>query len=383
VAGPLAGLRVRELAAIGPVPFAAMILADLGAEVVRVDRPDCAGSTREFADSHLVLDRGRRSISVDLKDPRGVRIVRDLAARSDVLLEGFRPGVLERLGLGPDVLLGLNPRLIVGRMTGWGQYGPEARRAGHDINYLALSGALEPIADGAGRAPTPPMNMLGDFGGGGMLLGLGVLAAAWHAQQSGQGQVVDAAIVDGAALLTAMLHSMRASGTWDSPRGENLFDGGAPYYRVYQTRDGKWFSVGAIEPKFYAELTRVLGLADELPTEAQNDRSLWPAQTALLRDTFASRTRDEWTAQFAGTDACAAPVLAADEVISDPHLSAREVYRTWHGIVQPAPAPRFSVTPANPPGPAPLVGADTTDVLAGLGIAPNEVAELVAAGVVG
>jgi alpha-methylacyl-CoA racemase len=383
VAGPLAGLRVLELAAIGPVPFAAMMLADLGADVVRLDRPERSGDTRDFADSHLVLDRGRKSIAIDLKDPRGVQIALDLAGRSDVLLEGFRPGVLERLGLGPDVLLGRNPRLVVGRMTGWGQDGPEATRAGHDINYIALAGALEPIADGPGADPTPPLNMLGDFGGGGMLLGVGVLAAVWHAGRTGQGQVVDAAIVDGAALLTAMLHSMRASGTWDAPRGANLFDGGAPYYRVYRTSDGKWFSVGAIEPKFYAELARILGLTAQLLPERQNDRSLWPAQTALLRDTFASRTRDEWATLFAGSDACAAPVLAADEVIADPHLAAREVYRICDGIVQPSPAPRFSATPADRPGPAPLVGADTADVLAGLGITPAEVDELLAAGVVG
>jgi alpha-methylacyl-CoA racemase len=268
-------------------------------------------------------------------------------------------------------------------MTGWGQDGPQSRRAGHDINYIALAGALEPIADGAGTAPTPPMNMLGDFGGGGMLLALGVLAAAWHARATGHGQVVDAAIVDGAALMTAMLHSMRATGTWAEPRGENLFDGGAPYYRVYGTRDGGWFSVGAIEPKFYAELVRVLGLSDRMPVDAQNDRSLWPEHTALLTYTFATRTRDDWAEAFAGTDACAAPVLAPDEVLDDPHLCARTTYGRWDGIVQPAPAPRFSATAAQWPGAAPAVGADTADVLAGLGLAPDEVAALIAAGVVG
>jgi alpha-methylacyl-CoA racemase len=251
-AGPLQGVRVVEMACIGPGPFAGMLLADMGADVVRVDRPERTGGRRAEADSHLVLDRGRRSIAVDLKHPDGPGTVLHLAARAHVLIEGFRPGVMERLGLGPDAVLARNPALVYGRMTGWGQDGPQSRQAGHDINYLSLPGALEPVAAPGGSAPVPPLNMLGDFGGGGMLLALGIVSALLHASESGHGQVVDAAIVDGTALFTAMLHALRFTGHWGEPRGGNLFDGGAPYYGVYRCADGGWLSVGAIEPKFYA-----------------------------------------------------------------------------------------------------------------------------------
>jgi alpha-methylacyl-CoA racemase len=374
--GPLAGVRVIEMACIGPGPFAGMLLADLGAEIVRVDRPERVGGRRGDADSHLVLDRGRRSIAIDLKHPDGPDIVLDLAAGADVLIEGFRPGVMERLGLGPDAVLARNPALVYGRMTGWGQDGPRASRAGHDINYISLAGALEPAAARDGGAPVPPLNMLGDFGGGGMLLALGIVSALLHARGSGQGQVVDAAIVDGTALLTAMLHAMRFTGEWGSTRGANLFDGGAPYYGVYRCGDGGWLSVGAIEPKFYAQFADGLGLAAELSAQAQHDRGDWPRQRALVAAAIARRPRDEWVAVFAGTDACVTPVLAPDEVLSDPHLAARAVFTEVDGLVQPAPAPRFSRTPGARGAAAPLVGEHTEAVLSDFGFSPSDIAGL-------
>jgi alpha-methylacyl-CoA racemase len=380
--GPLAGVRVIEMACIGPGPFAGMLLADLGAEIVRVDRPERVGGRRGDGDSHLVLDRGRRSIAIDLKHPDGPGIVLRLAAGADVLIEGFRPGVMERLGLGPDAVLARNPALVYGRMTGWGQDGPRASRAGHDINYISLAGALEPAAAPDGGAPVPSLNMLGDFGGGGMLLALGVVSALLHARSSGQGQVVDAAIVDGTALLTAMLHAMRFTGDWASPRGGNLFDGGAPYYRVYRCADGGWLSVGAIEPKFYAEFARGLGLAAELPPRAQHDRGDWPRQRALVTAAIAGRPRDEWAAVFAGTDACVTPVLAPGEALSDPHLAARAVFTDVDGLLHPAPAPRFSRTPAAPGAAGPLVGAHSEAVLADFGFSPSAIARLGRAGAV-
>jgi alpha-methylacyl-CoA racemase len=380
--GPLAGVRVIEMACIGPGPFAGMLLADLGAEIVRVDRPERAGGRRGDGESHLVLDRGRRSIAVDLKHPDGPGIVLDLAAGAEVLIEGFRPGVMERLGLGPDVVLARNPALVYGRMTGWGQDGPLASRAGHDINYISLAGALEPVAAPGGGAPVAPLNMLGDFGGGGMLLALGVVSALLHARSSGQGQVVDAAIVDGTALLTAMLHAMRFTGDWGSTRGGNLFDGGAPYYGVYRCADGGWLSVGAIEPKFYAEFTRGLGLTAELPQDAQHDRADWPRQRALVAAAIAGRPRDEWAALYAGTDACVTPVLAPGEVLSDPHLAARAVFTDVDGLVHPTPAPRFSRTPAAPGAAGPLVGEHTAAVLADFGFSPSAIARLGRSGAV-
>jgi alpha-methylacyl-CoA racemase len=382
-AGPLAGVRVVEMACIGPGPFAGMLLADMGAEIVRVDRPERVGGRRADAASHLVLDRGRRSIAVDLKHPDGPAVVMDLAAGADVLIEGFRPGVMERLGLGPEVVLARNPALVYGRMTGWGQDGPMASVAGHDINYISLAGALEPTAAPDGGPPVPPLNMLGDFGGGGMLLALGLVSALLHARESGQGQVVDAAIVDGTALLTAMLHAMRFTGDWGSARGENLFDGGAPYYGVYRCADGGWLSAGAIEPKFYAQFAAGLGLAAELTPQAQHDRADWGRQRALVAAAIARRPRDEWVAVFAGTDACVTPVLAPDEVLSDPHLAARAVFADVDGLVQPEPAPRFSRTPGARRSAVPSVGEHTEAVLADFGFSPSAIAGLAKSGAVG
>jgi alpha-methylacyl-CoA racemase len=382
VAGPLQGLRVIEIACIGPGPFAGMMLADLGAEVIRVDRPEQAGALRPDGASHLVIDRGRRSIAVDLKHPLGADLVLDLVGKADVLIEGMRPGVMERLGLGPDEVLVRNPRLVYARMTGWGQDGPDALRAGHDINYIAVSGALEPIASHGGGAPVPPMNMLGDFGGGGMLLALGILSALLHVRSTGEGQVVDASIVEGTALLTAMHHSLVYSGLWDAPRGENLFDGGAPYYGVYPCSDGRWLSVGAIEPKFYAEFVAGLGLSAELPGEAQRAVELWPRQRALVAATIAHRTRDEWVATFAERDACVAPVLNPDEALGHPQLAARCVYVRVDGLIQPTPAPRFSRTPGTIGSGAPAVGEHSRAILADFGIEATAVARLIDQGVV-
>jgi alpha-methylacyl-CoA racemase len=381
-AGPLAGVRVIEMACIGPGPFAGMLLADMGADIVRVDRPDKVGCPRGDADSHRVLDRGRRSVAVDLKHPAGPEVVLRLAAGADVLIEGFRPGVMERLGLGPDDVARRNPGLVYGRMTGWGQDGPSAPRAGHDINYISLAGALEPIAALGGGAPVAPLNMLGDFGGGGMLLALGVVSALLHARESGQGQVIDASIVDGTALLTAMTHAIRGSGGWASSRGENLFDGGAPYYGVYQCVDARWLSVGAIEPKFYAELAAGLGLTAQLPPETQHARELWPGQRALIAATIARRTRDEWVAIFGGRDACVAPVLAPDELLTQPHLAARGVFTEADGLVQPEPAPRFSRTPGARGATAPLVGEHTDAVLGDFGLSEPDIAALRKSGAV-
>lgn len=369
------------MACIGPGPFAGMLLADMGADVIRVDRPRGVGGRRPDGDTHLVLDRGRRSVAVDLKHPDGPEVVLRLAEHADVLIEGFRPGVMERLGLGPDPLATRNPRLVYGRMTGWGQYGPDASRAGHDINYIALAGALEPIAAPDGGPPVPPLNMLGDFGGGGMLLAFGVVSALLHARESGQGQVVDAAIVDGTALLTAMTHAMRATGSWGSPRGENLFDGGAPYYGVYQCADGGWLSVGAIESQFYADLVAGLGLAEELPAAGQHARDSWPGQRALIAKTIAGRTRDQWVAAFGGLDACVAPVLAPAEVLGHPHLRERGVFADVDGLVQPESAPRLSRTPGARGAAAPLVGEHTEAVLAEFGFSESSVARLIELGV--
>ena len=346
MAGPLSGLSVLEIGGIGPGPFVGMMLADLGAEVIRVDRPGAPADPG----THGVLMRGRRTMELDLKEEAARATVRDMAATTDVLSEGFRPGVMERLGLGPDELLALNPRLVYGRVTGWGQNGPLAHTAGHDINYIALAGALEPLA-GRDLTPTPPLNMLGDFGGGGMLLACGVLSALWHVASTGEGQTVDASIVDGTALLTAMLHSMRASGEWSAPRGENLFDGGAPFYGVYETADGGWLAVGAIEPQFYAQFLAGLDLAGEPALASQADRSSWPAGRERVAARIRECSRDEWVRVFDGTDACVSPVLSPDEAATHPHLVARGTYVTEQGVLQPAPAPRFSATPLNLPVP--------------------------------
>jgi alpha-methylacyl-CoA racemase len=380
--GPLAGFRIIEMAGIGPAPFTATLLADMGAEVVRVDR-------REATDLGLpgrepkfdVLHRGRRSLALDVKSEAGRDIVSRLAAKADGLIEGFRPGVMERLGLGPDELLKANPRLVYGRMTGFGQDGPMAQAAGHDIDYIALAGALHPIGR-KGQAPVPPLNLVGDFGGGGMFLAFGVVCGLLEAQKSGKGQVVDAAMVDGAAYLMAGIYGLFSQGTWLDERGSNFIDGGAPYYDVYQTKDGKWLAVGAIEKRFYEELIEKLGLAaKDLPK--QHDRKRWPELKAQIAEVIATRTRDEWVAVFEGSDACVAPVLAMGEVDKHPHNVARSTFVKRDGVLQPAPAPRFSRTRPEL-GPAPRGrGADSEAVLEDWGFVPAEIAELKKAGVVG
>jgi alpha-methylacyl-CoA racemase len=370
VTGPLDGVRIVELAGIGPAPFAAMVLADLGADIVRVDR---AGGGSGFARMD-VMNRGRRSIAVDLKHPEGVEVVLRLAAGSDVLIEGFRPGVAERLGVGPEPCLERNPRLVYGRMTGWGQDGPYAAEAGHDITYAAVAGALAHIGR-AGQPPTPPLNLVADFGGGGMLLALGVVSAVLSARETGRGQVVDAAMVDGVALLMAPFFMAFRSGFFSSERGTNLLDSGAPFYDSYACADGRYVAVGALEPQFYAALVAGLGL-DAASLGEQNDKANWPAMRARFAATFLTRTRDEWVAHFAGRDACVAPVNTTEETLADPHLVARGTVVEVDGVPQPAPAPRFSETPALVDRPAPEAGEHTDELLAGLGYAPDAVTAL-------
>ncbi|MFF3846134.1 CaiB/BaiF CoA transferase family protein [Streptomyces sp. NPDC002328] len=346
-----------ELAGIGPGPFAAMLLADLGADVVRVDRP--GGSSLAIDPAHDVTNRNKRSVIVDLKSPDGPARVLDLAARADVLLEGNRPGVAERLGVGPEACHARNPRLVYGRMTGWGQDGPLAARAGHDIAYIAVTGALGMI--GAPDTPPPaPANLLGDYAGGSLYLVVGVLAALHHARATGEGQVVDAAIVDGTAHLSAMLHGMLAAGGWQDRRAANLLDGGCPYYGAYETADGGYMAVGALEPQFYDTFVRLLELDDF--TDARKDWTRWGDLREAVAARFKSRTRDEWTALFEGTDACVAPVLSLREAPHHPHLAARGTFTDHAGITQPAPAPRFSLTPTAVRGGPALPGADTAGV---------------------
>ncbi|MFF9281256.1 CaiB/BaiF CoA transferase family protein [Streptomyces griseosporeus] len=355
--GPLSGVRVVELAGIGPGPFAAMLLADLGADVVRVDRPGGPGLGIDPAVD--VTNRNKRSVVVDLKAADGPARVLDLAARADVLIEGYRPGVAERLGVGPADCHARNPRLVYGRMTGWGQHGPLAPAAGHDIAYLALTGTLG-MTGAPDRPPNAPANLLGDYAGGSLYLVVGVLAALHHARVSGTGQVVDAAIVDGAAHLSAMIHGMLAAGAWQDRRGANLLDGGCPYYGTYETSDGRYMAVGALEPQFYAEFVRLLGLGDH--AAAHTDVTRWGELREAVAARFRTRTRDEWTAVFEGTDACVAPVLSLREAPHHPHLAARGTFTDHGGLTQPAPAPRFSATPtAVRTGPA-RPGADTEDV---------------------
>ena len=373
-AGPLTGIRVVELAGIGPGPFAAMLLSDLGADVVRIDRagsvPPAGANLQPGQD---VLSRGRRSLGVDLKNPDGVAVVLRLLESADVLLEGFRPGVAERLGLGPDVCLQRNPRLVYGRMTGWGQEGPLAARAGHDINYIALAGALHPIGY-ADRPPPVPLNFIGDFGGGGMLLAFGIACALVERMSSGQGQVVDAAMVDGAAIQTAMFHGMLAMGMWNAHREANLLDGGAPFYRCYECADGGYVAVGALEPQFYAELLARLALD---PAEwPQHERDLWPHQTRRLAGIFMTRSRDDWSVVFDGADACVAPVLTLAEAGDHPHMVARDTFVQANGHRQPAPAPRFSRSPGAIQGPPVLAGTHTDEILAEAGFDDEETAAL-------
>ncbi|WP_406055946.1 CaiB/BaiF CoA transferase family protein [Kribbella sp. NBC_00889] len=357
--GPLQGVKVVELAGIGPAPFACMMLAELGADVLRIDRP--GGGLAFGPPEYELVNRGRRNVALDLKNPTAIDIVRRLAAQADVLVEGFRPGVAERLGVGPEDCHAINPRLVYGRMTGWGQDGPLAQTAGHDIDYLAVSGALHLIGR-AGGPPQVPANLLGDFAGGALYLVVGLLAALHEAQRSGRGQVVDAAIVDGSAHLTTMLLGALAAGNWRQDRGTNLLDTGAPFYDVYETADGKHVAVGAIEPQFYDELIATLGIS----APDRNDPANWPELRKVLTETFLQRTQDEWAQVFDGTDACVAPVLplAADH----PHLVARGTFMDHDGIRQAAPAPRFSGTPTSLGRPPARPGQHTRDALAEWGI---------------
>jgi alpha-methylacyl-CoA racemase len=369
-AGPLAGVRVLELAGIGPGPFCAMMLADQGATVLRIDRPGAGDprAEREF------LNRGRRSAVLDLKHPRAVDALLRLVEKADVLLEGFRPGVTERMGVGPDICLQRNPRLVYARMTGWGQQGPLSATVGHDIGYIARAGALHALGR-AGGPPQFPANLLGDFGGGGMVMAFGICAALVERAASGRGQVVDTAIVDGVASLLAMPLMLMAQGRWRDERGVNLLDGGVPWYDVYETADGQWMAVGALEPRFYAALVSGLGLTG-LPD--RHDPRNWPELRARLSARFRERTRDEWAAVFAGSEACAEPVLSLHEAAADPHLAARGTYVTADGIIQPAPAPRFSRTPGQLPDPPPVPGQHTIEALTEWGLPDAE--DLVASG---
>ncbi len=378
--GPLEGIRVIEIAGIGPGPFCAMVLADLGADVVRVDRADRVPDEAPATPSLDLLNRGRRSIGVNLKVPEGVETVLRLVESADVLIEGFRPGVAERLGIGPDECAARNPRLVYGRMTGWGQDGSYASMAGHDINYIALAGVLSTIGR-AGEAPVPPINLVGDFGGGGMLLALGVCAALVETARSGRGQVIDAAMTDGAALLSTMVHSFVAMGHWGE-RGTNMLDTGAPFYDVYECADGEYVSIGSIEPQFYAELLRITGLesADDLPR--QMDREAWPAMKARVADVIRSRTRNEWVELMEGSDVCFAPVLTPQEAYEHPHNVARGTFVEVAGVMQPAPAPRFSRTPGEISSPPPDPGQHTDELLADWGFGADEIADLRAGGAV-
>ncbi len=371
--GPLNGLRIIEIGSIGPGPFAGMIFADLGAEVIRIDRPGHDPYPE-------LLHRGRRSVVLDLKRPEAVEIVLRLVESVDGFMEGFRPGVIERLGLGPEACLERNPNLVYGRMTGWGQSGPLAKTAGHDIGYIAVAGALHPIGP-PGGAPVPPLNLVGDFGGGGMLLAVGMLSALLHVQAGGRGQVVDAAMVDGAALLTTFLHSMRHAGLWTDERGANLLDGGAPFYTTYETADGRRLAVGPLEPKFYAAFVEGLGIEPaDLPD--QYDRSRWPELRQRFAAVLFTKTQDEWMQIFAGTDACVAPVQTLSDAASHPHLRSRRTFVEVDGVEQPGPAPRFDRTPASA-GSVPERGRDTDSVLAELGFDGDDIASLRQAGIAG
>jgi len=375
--GPLAGVKIIEIAGIGPGPFCCMLLADMGAEVLRVDRNDVVELGIVMEPRFNVLNRGRRSIGVNLKTPEGVALVKRLIAGADALVEGFRPGVMERLGLGPDECLAVNPRLVFGRMTGFGQEGPMSRAAGHDINYIALTGALHAIGR-KGAGPVPPLNLVGDFGGGSLYLAFGIVCAILEARGSGIGQVVDAAIVDGAASLMTFAYGLMRAGLWTDERGENALDSGAPWYDVYETLDSKHVSIGAIEGRFYQELLRRLGLDNEaLP--AQDDRAGWPVLRARFTDVFRTKTREEWSLLLEGTDTCFAPVLAIDEAPDHAHALARGNYVTVAGIKQPGPAPRFSRTKPEIRSPPPVPGEHTEAALRDWGVSDDEIAKLRAA----
>lgn len=377
--GPLAGIRIIELAGLGPAPFGAMLLADMGADVIRIDR--LSGGSGIGVDAKFdVLARNRKSVRLDIKHPDGKQALMKILEGADGLVEGFRPGVLERLGLGPDELLKLNPRLVIGRMTGWGQDGPLAQTAGHDINYVALAGALYSIGS-KGGPPVPPLNLVGDFGGGGLLLAFGMVCALLEARGSGRGQVVDAAMVDGTALLTAGIHGMLAQGMFQEKRGETILNGGAPFYGVYECADGEHITIGSLEPPFFAELMQRLNL-DTVEFGNRNDPRQWPAQRAILEDTFRKRTRQEWTDLLQNTDVCFAPVLRMTEAPLHPHNKERGVFIDVEGSLQPAPAPRFSRTPSGHCTPSPEPGTHTDDVLKEFGFSADDIRKLHTAGAV-
>lgn len=370
--GPLKRIKVLEFASIGPGPFCGMLLSDLGADVLRIDRK---GDGRDT--TYEVASRGRRSLALDLKTPQAVEACLILMGRADMAFEGFRPGVMERLGLGPDVALARNPKLVYGRMTGWGQFGPLAMAAGHDINYIALSGALHAI--GLEDKPVPPLNLVGDFGGGALYLAFGMLAALLNAHATGQGQVVDAAMTDGAASLMAMVYGLKAAGLWTDRRRANLLDGGAPMYDTYRCSDGKWVAIGSLEPKFYALLLEKAGLSDPAFVN-RTDRGSWPDLKTKLASVIASRSRDEWCAVMEGTDVCFAPVLSLEEAPKHPHNLARETFVVIEDVVQPAPAPRFSATPGRVQRPPPRIGADSETALSDWGFSSAEIDGLKANG---
>jgi alpha-methylacyl-CoA racemase len=374
--GALQGLRIVELAGIGPGPFAGMMLADHGATVIRVKRsgPELMSEAKD------VLLRSRQTVTLDLKVDEGRRVLSDLVVSSHGVIEGFRPGVVERLGVGPDAMLALNPALVYGRITGWGQTGPYAQEAGHDINYIALSGALHAFGR-AGEKPTPPINMVGDFGGGGMLLAFGMVTALLSAARTGRGQVVDCAMIDGANLLMNMIWSFRAMGLWNDERGTNLLDTGAPFYDTYETADGHYIAVGAIEPQFHAALLAGMGLDPTMDVASQHDREAWPERKRQYAEIFLSKTRAEWCAVLEGKEACFAPVLSMTEAPSHPHNTARDAFITIDGVTQGAPAPRFSGTPAPTPR-MPDGASDTDAVLSAIGYSPERIAALRASGIV-
>lgn len=373
--GPLHGIRIIEFAGIGPGPYCGMMLADHGAEVVRIDRP---GGMLLAADP---LSRSRKSICLNMKDPESVAIARELCKSADGIIEGYRPGVMERLGLGPDVLIGDNPALVYGRMTGWGQFGPYAHAAGHDINYISLSGVLHTVGVAGGK-PVPPVNYIGDFGGGGMMLAFGMVAALLSAKTGGKGQVIDCAMTDGSAVLSSMTWGFKAMGVWEDQAGVNRLDGGAHFYDTYVCADGKFVSIGSIEPQFYALLREKTGLDKDPDFDAQNDQSQWPALKAKMTSLFATKTRDEWCAIMEMTDICFAPILSLEEAPNHPHNVARETFIDVGGVIMPAPAPRYSDTVADKPRPAPAIGSDGDALLASIGFDAQRIAALRASGAV-
>lgn len=381
MSGPLAGLKIIEMVGLGPCPFAAMMLADMGAEVIRIERkvdPDAPNPYPVLGTKYDVMARGRRSLALDLKHPRARLLLLDLVARADVLIEGFRPGVMERLGLGPDACLDRNPKLVYGRVTGWGQTGPLAQAAGHDLNYVALSGMLAAMGR-AGSPPAPPLNLVGDFGGGGMMLAFGVVCAVLEARSSGQGQVVDAAMTDGAALLGAMMYGLRAFGQWQDAREANFLDGGAPFYDSYACADGKFITVAAIEPQFYAQLLQLTGATDpefSKQSSEQWEEKRWPELKRKFAGLFATRTRDAWCALLEGSDVCFAPVLGMGEAPLHPHNAARKTFIDVGGVTQPAPVPRFSRTEAEVGRPPPSPGQHGAEILADWGWSQEAVAAL-------